>query len=128
MTEQDKKLTESIEDYIERIYLDNQENGRGVRITDLAQAMNVSKASANDAVKRLKNLGYVEHERYRHIYLTEKGKEKGAQVYERHQIITRFINEILGIEPELAEKDACSIEHIISEETFQSIKNLVNQL
>lgn len=126
MTNNDQKLTESIEDYIERIYLDNLKDDRGVRITDLAQAMNVSKASANDAVKRLKKLGYVEHEKYRQIYLTDLGREKGAQIYEKHILITRFLNEVLGINPEIAEQDACCIEHVISEETFQSIKNFVN--
>ena len=61
--EMEKKLTESIEDYIETIYLDFSQDNRGVRITDLAQARGVSKARANDAVKKLKSLGYVEHER-----------------------------------------------------------------
>ena len=86
--EMEKKLTESIEDYIETIYLDFSQDNRGVRITDLAQAMGVSKASANDAVKKLKSLGYVEHERYGQIYLTDSGEAMGIKIYEKHCIIT----------------------------------------
>ncbi len=128
MVDRKNSLSESIEDYIEQLYLDDLIDNRGVRITDLAEAMNVSKASANDAVKRLKKLGFVEHEKYRQIYLTPKGKEKGAQIYDRHKTITRFINEILGVDQEIAEQDACSIEHILSEETFLCMKDLVNKL
>ncbi len=118
----DSKLTESIEDYIERIYLDFSRDGRGVRITDLASAMNVSKASANDAVKRLKMLGYVEHERYGQIYLTETGAQMGAKIYEKHTTIKDFLHRILGVSEPIAERDACCIEHIISDETFDRIK------
>lgn len=128
MNEKESKLTESIEDYIERIYLDNYISNHGVRITDLADAMNVSKASANDAVKRLKKLGYVEHEKYRHIYLTDKGREKGAQIYDKHQTLTRFFNEVLNVELEIAEKDACSVEHFISDQSYEQIKILVSKI
>ncbi|MGI6110341.1 MAG: metal-dependent transcriptional regulator, partial [Eubacteriaceae bacterium] len=111
-----------IEDYIERIYLDYIQDNRGVRITDLAAAMNVSKASANDAVKKLKSLGYVEHERYGQIYLTDSGIEAGASVYNKHTTLTRFLHELLGVSPVTAENDACAIEHIISDETFEKIQ------
>lgn len=117
-----KKLSQSIEDYIERIYLDYLKDQRGVRITDLAQAMNVSKASANDAVKRLKELGYVEHERYRQIYLTPEGEKMAAKIYDKHTTLTDFFNRVLGVSLETAERDACAIEHSISEETFCKIK------
>ncbi len=126
MVENKKKLSESIEDYIEKLYIDDPSENGGVRITDLAEAMNVSKASANDAVRRLKDLGYVKHERYRQIYLTEKGKKKGAQIYDRHTTLTSFLTVFIGVDPETAEEDACAIEHIISEETFKKIKKLLN--
>ncbi len=127
MVEQNK-LTESIEDYIERIYLDHLKDERGVRITDLAEAMNVSKASATDAVSRLKKLGYVEHERYRQIYLTEEGIKKGEQIYDKHTTLTRFIKDFLGVDPVIAERDACCIEHIISEETYDKIKKKLGEI
>lgn len=123
----EKKLTESIEDYIETIYLDFSKDNRGVRITDLAQAMGVSKASANDAVKKLKAMGYVEHERYGQIYLTEEGQEKGVQIYEKHCIITEFLEQVLQVSPAVAEHDACCIEHIISAETFDKMKEYLKK-
>ena len=95
---------------------------RGVRITDLAQAMGVSKASANDAVKKLKSLGYVEHERYGQIYLTDSGEAMGIKIYEKHCIITKFLNQVLDVSSKVAENDACCIEHIISDETFEKMK------
>lgn len=115
-------LSETIEDYIERIYLDYIQDGRGVRITDLAQAMDVSKASANDAVKKLKKMGYVEHERYGQIYLTESGIQAGQSVYNRHTTLTKFFRDFLGVEGKTAEMDACGIEHIISQESFDAIR------
>lgn len=118
----EKKLTESIEDYIEAIYLEFQEHGKGVRITDIAVKLSVSKASANDAVRKLKDLGHVEQERYGQIYLTESGKDLAVKVYEKHRLITEFLIKSLDVSQENAEKDACGIEHIISEETFEKMK------
>lgn len=127
MEKTEKKLTESIEDYIERIYLDFSQDHRGVRITDLAAAMNVSKASANDAVKKLKVMGYVEHERYGQIYLTDSGMAKGAEIYEKHCLITDFLSKVLDVTPEVAEHDACCIEHVISDETFTKMKDYMHK-
>ncbi len=123
----EKKLTESIEDYIETIYLDFSKDQGGVRITDLAQAMGVSKASANDAVKKLKSMGYVEHERYGQIYLTQEGKAKGIQIYEKHCVIAEFLQQVLDVTPAVAEHDACCIEHSISQETFDKMKAYLNR-
>lgn len=123
----EKKLTESIEDYIETIYLEGQKQGKGVRITDIALKLNVSKASANDAVRKLKNLGHVEQERYGQIYLTDSGKELAVAVYEKHLLITEFLTQTLNVSLETAEKDACGIEHILSEETLEKIKTYLNK-
>ena len=123
----EKKLTESIEDYIETIYLESQKHGKGVRITDVALELKVSKASANDAVRKLKELGYVEHERYGQIYLTEAGKNRAIKVYEKHRLITEFLVKALGVSLPVAENDACGIEHIISDETFEKMKADLDQ-
>ena len=117
-----KKLTESVEDYIEAIYLEHQKNHSGVRITDLALTMNVSKASANDAVRKLKEMGHVEHERYGQIYLTESGEKLATSIYEKHRMLKRFLHEVLGVSCRVAEDDACGIEHVISQETFDKMK------
>ncbi len=117
-----RKLTESIEDYIERIYLDYMKDKRGVRITDLALAMDVSKASANDAVKKLRAMGYVDHEKYGQIYLTELGLAKAEEIYDKHCKIKEFLETVLEVPTDIAENDACCIEHVISEETFENMK------
>jgi len=118
----EKKLTESIEDYIETIYLEDKKNGKGVRITDVATKLNVSKASANDAVRKLKSLGHVEQERYGQIFLTASGEKLATEVYEKHRLIADFLVRSLDVSIENAQKDACGIEHIISDETFEKIK------
>ena len=76
--------TESVEDYIEEIYVNYRKGNEGVRITDLAEAMSVTKASATDAVKKMKERGLVKHERYGRIYITEEGLETAKRVYDRH--------------------------------------------
>jgi len=122
-----RKLTESIEDYIERIYLDYMKDKRGVRITDLALAMDVSKASANDAVKKLSAMGYVEHEKYGQIYLTKLGIAKAEEIYNKHCEIKEFLKIVLDVPEEIAENDACCIEHIISDETFENMKKFMKE-
>lgn len=114
--------TESVEDYIEEIYVNHLHGEKGVRITDLAESMGVTKASATDAVKKMRDRGLVQHERYGRIYITEEGLKTAKKVYDRHVTITAFIRDILGITPEVAENDACGIEHIISDETFDAMK------
>ena len=98
-----------------------------MRITDVALELKVSKASANDAVRKLKELGYVEHERYGQIYLTETEKCRAVKVYEKHRLITEFLVRALDVSLANAEKDACGIEHIISEETFEKMKAYLDQ-
>ncbi|MGL4607041.1 MAG: metal-dependent transcriptional regulator [Eubacteriaceae bacterium] len=122
----EKKLTESIEDYIETIYLEFERKQKGVRITDLASLMGVSKASANDAVKKLKSLNFVEHEHYGQIYLTNAGRETAKKIYERHQYLCFFLEHILNVSSKNAELDACAIEHVLSDEAFEKIKEAVD--
>lgn len=89
--------------------------------------MNVTKASANDAVRKLKDLGYVEHEPYGQIFLTDPGKKIALVVYEKHCMISRFLKMTLGVSLETAEEDACAIEHVISDETFEKIKEYLQK-
>jgi DtxR family Mn-dependent transcriptional regulator len=122
----EQRLSSSIEDYIETIYIYSQEKP-GVRLTDLAKGMGVSKPSANDAVKKLKDLGYVTHDKYQPIYLTDKGRAKAREVFDKHMTLTDFLVDVLGVTPKVAEQDACCIEHIISEETFQKLKKYITE-
>ncbi|MBR0383528.1 MAG: metal-dependent transcriptional regulator [Eubacteriaceae bacterium] len=121
------KLTESIEDYLEMIYLHHRDTNEGVRLTDIAEGMGVKKASATDAVRRLKEKGFVDHERYGRIFLTPEGERVAIAVYDKHVTITRYIHEILHVDAATAEEDACCIEHVISDETFEQMKKALEE-
>ena len=110
---------ESMEMYLETI-LRLGEHCKTIREVKLAAAMNLSKVSVCNAVKRLLEKGFVIYEN-RHIILTEAGRKIAEQVYERHCVLTKFLV-ALGVSSAVAEQDACRIEHCISEETFLAIK------
>ena len=114
-------LLESGENYLETILVLTKKNG-SVRSIDIADAMQFTKASVSRAMSILKRDNYIIMQPDGSIILTKEGQKKAAEVYDRHVTPTRFINEVLGVEVKIAEKDACRIEHIISPETFAGIK------
>ena len=113
-------MQESGEDYLETILLLKMRQGY-VRAIDIANEMEYSKASISRAVKILKEQNLVYLDENRMINFTPEGKEKAEMIYERHRIITTFLGDFLGVSQEIAEKDACRIEHVISEETIKAI-------
>ena len=117
-------LGESLEDYLECIAMlsENEPAGR-VRSVDIARHLHVSKPSVNKAMNVLKEKGLIRQEAYSGIELTKAGKEMAAMILNRHNTIHYFLRNVLGVSEENAEHDACKIEHIISEETFEKIKN-----
>lgn len=117
-------LLESGENYLETILVLTKRNG-SVRSIDIAEEMNFTKASVSRAMSILKRDNYIIMEPDGRILLTKDGQKKATTVYDRHVTLTRFINEILGVDEEIAEKDACRIEHIISPETFAGIKGML---
>ena len=114
------KLGESLEDYLETLLL-LEAKGR-IRCVDVAKTMNVSKPSVNKAMKVLKEKGYVEQETYGDIFLTQEGREIAKEVLLRHETVSKFLIEVLGISEAVAEEDACHIEHALSDETFLKLK------
>lgn len=120
------ELYESGENYIETILILKKRNGQ-VKSIDIARELSYSKASISRAVGILKEDGFIVIDGDGMIELTRKGKEKAEKVYDRHRSLTDFLMATAGIPAETAEKDACKIEHIISEETFQGIKNYLKQ-
>ena len=117
---------ESGEDYLETILRLYRKQGY-VRSTDIANAMNYTKASISRAVKILKEDGYIYLDPNKMIFLTEKGTQKAVEIYERHEMHTPFLTEVLGIDAETAEHDACHMEHAISDSTFQGLKALLEE-
>lgn len=112
-------LGESLEDYLECI-VQLAEKGK-VRSIDVAKMMDVSKPSVNKAMNNLKERGFITQETYGDIRLTKSGEEMAKMIFHRHTNIRFFLREVLGVSADNAEKDACKIEHIISEETFEKI-------
>ena len=112
---------ESGEDYLETILLLYRKQGY-VRATDIANAMNYTKASISRAVKILKDDGYIYLDPNKMIFLTEEGTKKAIEIYERHEVITQFLEEVLHVDATTAEEDACHMEHVISDESFNAIK------
>lgn len=120
-------LKESGENYLETILLLHNKNGF-VRSVDVALELDYTKASISRAMSILKQNGYITIQKSGQIVLTPIGLEKATMVYERHQIITRFLVEVLAVSDTVAGEDACRIEHIISDESFGSMKNMLNSL
>ena len=113
---------ESVEDYLEKILMLKEER-QVVRAIDIATFMSFSKASVSVALKKLKNYGYVTvDDKTGDISLTKEGQEIAEKTYERHKILSETLISI-GVSKETAYEDACVIEHILSEETFNIIKD-----
>ena len=113
-------IYESAEDYLERILI-LQERNKDVRSIDIAHDMGFSKPSISVAMKKLKEAGLISIDKNGFITLTKEGHIIADKVYERHCVLTKVLTNI-GVSKEQAEKDACKVEHVISEETFEAIK------
>ncbi len=109
-------LTPSSEDYLETI-LELADADGAVRSVDIADHLQVSKASVNKAMHILSDAGLIEHAHYGQIHLTRQGRRQAADIMQCHLMLKRFLSEILGIDEETAEQDACRMEHVISQKT-----------
>ena len=120
----EKAQTASMEDYLEAVAVLGEE-GRVVRVKQISQALGVKMPSVISALKKLAEDKLVKHERYGYVELTSEGASAAADVIRRHQILRRFLTEILGIDPEIADEDACKMEHDISEVTLEGLAKFV---
>jgi DtxR family Mn-dependent transcriptional regulator len=120
-------MKESIENYLENIYMLAAENNGQVRSVDIANKLGVSRPSVFGAIKILKENGYIEQESYGDIVLTQKGIAKAEEIYAKHTALTDFLVMTLGISRETAEIDACKIEHDLSEETTAKLMEYVKK-
>lgn len=119
------ELSQSIEDYLEAIYVLSLHR-KVARVSEIAQKLGVKMASVTGTLKNLAEKGFVQHERYGFVELTENGKEIGKNVYKRHTILKKFLEEILLVKPKKAEKDACQLEHYLSPETFEKFVKFID--
>ena len=114
------QVHESSEDYLEAILMLKERKGY-VRSVDVANELAFTKASVSVAMKKLRENGYVQVDTDGGLVLTEAGLAIARRVYDRHRLLTEFFVR-LGVDPEVAARDACRVEHYISDETFQALK------
>ena len=113
-------IQESGEMYLETIHVLSK-NGGKVRSIDVSEHMGYSKPSVSRAIGILKSDGYITVDPSGYITLTEEGLVRAQKIFERHTIISQFL-ESLGVSAEVAAEDACKMEHIISDESFEAMK------
>ena len=118
-------IKESAENYLETILMLNKKNGYA-RSIDVANALGFTKASVSVAMKHFREDGYIMIDSEGAISLTEKGLAIAERIYERHQVIAKALI-ALGVDEEIAHEDSCKIEHDISQQTFEKIKEFLEK-
>lgn len=116
---------ESREMYLETILVLSKESDF-VRSVDIANKLEYSKPSVSRAVKNLVKDGSISVADNGRVELTKEGLIEAQKIYEKHKILTEIFVDVLGLDPVLAEKDACRVEHVISDETFEALKKLLD--
>lgn len=122
------EISDKLEDYLETVFLLQGEDKKPVRIKEIAESLNVNKATVVAAVKKLKDKELLKQEHYGYIFLTDKGKKKAEKIYSRHSILKEFLSEALNVDGERADEEACRMEHVLSEETILKIEDFTRLL
>lgn len=120
------KIQESAENYLETILVLHKRKGI-VRSIDIANEMGFSKPSVSVAMKNLRLGGYIRVDDDGNITLLDKGREIAEKIYERHTLVSSWLT-AMGVDPDIAAEDACRIEHVISNETFDALKRHVSTM
>lgn len=113
-------MTQSLEDYLEAVYLLISE-GKPAQVRDIAKSLGVTMPSVVKAIRELSKFGLVTHEPYQDIALTAKGRRLARMVLDRHELLRSFLMQ-LGVSERMADRDACTMEHILSAETLDRIR------
>ena len=119
-------ISKALEEYVKAMYVLNRQNGQ-IRVTDVANKMNISKASVNKAVKNLKEEGMLDYEAYGDIKLTKSGEELAQKLLEAYDIGVLFFRDVLGLEEGEATKNAEGLKSSISDEAFNKLARYVHK-
>jgi DtxR family Mn-dependent transcriptional regulator len=119
-----KKLSSHMEDYLEAICFLKEDKGIA-RVRDIGRLMGVKNPSVTGALNVLAKDGLILHERYGYVDLTEEGQEIADRIKRRHEMLAKFLSNILNIDSKIADKDACKMEHILSSQTFQKLTKFI---
>lgn len=120
-------LSSHLEDYLEAI-ANLERDSRVARSRDIAQRLGVTKASVTAALRALSERGLINYQPYSHITLTDQGQALAREVIHRHDTITRFFHEVLGMERAAAESNACRVEHAVDDEVMRRLATLLETL
>lgn len=119
-------LSPNMEDYLEAVSLCADEQGIA-RVSDIRDMLGVKTPSVTGAMKTLAQGGYVRHPPYSGIELTGKGRRAAEDVKKRHAILSRFLTQVIGVNPKTADMDACKMEHAVSRETLQKLHHYLQK-
>jgi len=117
-------LSESMEDYLEAIF-EIEQSKHVVRVRDVANKLGVTMPSVNGALKILEVKGLIKHEKYEYIELTDTGASQASKISNSHHTISKFLKDILGVDRETAEHEACKLEHDLSEGTLEKLSDFM---
>lgn len=120
----DTALSPNMEDYMENISMLLKEHDV-VRVKDIAKKLNIKMPSVTAALQKLKEKGLVDYEKYGHVQLTAKGKEVADSIYEKHSFLTEFFKDILSMDTQKAEEEACKLEHHLSSDASNRMQRFV---
>lgn len=124
--EESLNLTSNMEDYLE-VILNLQRERKVARVKDVAERLQVKMPSVTGAMKGLAEKGLVNYERYSYLTLTEEGEKIAQEIGERHKTFYNFLTQVLDLDHETAELDACRLEHATSQKTFERIKTFTDK-
>lgn len=122
-----RRLSANMEDYLEAIYRLSEANGYS-RVSGIAEALGVKRPSVSKALKRLQRQGLVTHTPYGGATVTTRGRQVAKAQVRSHRALTRFLEEVLALRQQLAEHDACLMEHAISHETVERLVEFIDYL
>lgn len=123
-----EKLSQSLEDYLEAMVMLGGTTEKSIPPTEIARKMGVSKTSVGKALTALRERGLVTQPYYGEATLTEEGYAYGASILKRHRYLTAFLEKAVGVAPEIAEEEACSMEHAIGDESFEKWVDYIDGL
>jgi DtxR family Mn-dependent transcriptional regulator len=118
-------VSENVEEYLEKIWGLSQKSSP-VKTNDLAKKLGVTPASVTEMVQRLAEMGYVNYERYHGVTLTPQGERIGAKIKRKHRLMERFLVDVIGLDKVESHKEACRLEHTLSDESEKRICQMMN--
>lgn len=119
-------ISKSLEEYLKTMYILKKQNGR-IRVTDVAEKMNCTKASVNKAIYNLKDNNLLEYEAYGTIQLTQEGENLAKKILEAYDIILLFFKDVLNLDEEVAQKEAEKVKSVMADATINQLAKYVHQ-